>query len=463
MGHCDHLQHCAGGVAEAQSGEAAGAAVNIGRRQLLRIAVGGASLPPICALLSGVAGDAFGASEFAASAPGTALHEGGIRNRIVRDFSDPYIELLRLLNVAGEIEHALMIQYLYAAFSVKPEYRTIAGNGAPGSDDLLGVAIQEMQHLGKVNQLLVALGAAPSLIRESLPYEPDIYPFRFSLEPLSQASLAKYVWTEAPPGAIDIGNAQTAEDRTMCLQLERILGKAARPNQVGTLYDGVIDAVKNLAAEKGGELPELAPWLPVLTDIKAEGEIHHFRFFKELFLGTHAGFGGQSAVWDRPVSDPRYPSYSLDVDPTAYVGHPNQIRAPEARGLAWLGNMHYWIVLTLLAAGYSQGSVEHIALARGHMIGPFWSLARELSNMRCGMPFDPFSPGYARGLTAAANARLLARLLAEADGFERHIETALPSDYPVGCCRGTMASVEQLGRQFLAALGPTVPWDDRLA
>jgi hypothetical protein len=118
VGHCDHLQHCAGGVAEAQSGEAAGAAVNIGRRQLLRIAVGGASLPPICALLSGVAGDAFGASEFAASAPGTALHEGGIRNRIVRDFSDPYIELLRLLNVAGEIEHALMIQYLYAAFSV---------------------------------------------------------------------------------------------------------------------------------------------------------------------------------------------------------------------------------------------------------------------------------------------------------------------------------------------------------
>ena len=41
---------------------------------------------------------------------------------VLRDFNDPYLELLRLLTVAAEIEHGLMVQYLYAGFSVKPVY-----------------------------------------------------------------------------------------------------------------------------------------------------------------------------------------------------------------------------------------------------------------------------------------------------------------------------------------------------
>lgn len=110
--------------------------------------------------------------------PAASVSAGfGADGRVVRDFNDPYIELLRLLHVAAEIEHALMTQYLYAAFSVKPIYQAIAGHGAPNSNDLLGVAIQEMQHLGKVNQLLVALGAGPTLIREDFPTSPISIPF----------------------------------------------------------------------------------------------------------------------------------------------------------------------------------------------------------------------------------------------------------------------------------------------
>src|SRR4051794_38273514 len=32
---------------------------------------------------------------------------------LVRNFADPYLEMLRLLREAAEVEHALMVQYLY--------------------------------------------------------------------------------------------------------------------------------------------------------------------------------------------------------------------------------------------------------------------------------------------------------------------------------------------------------------
>src|SRR5215475_9697774 len=115
---------------------------------------------------------------------------------IVPDFRDPYLELLRLLREAAEIEHALMVQYLYAAFSVRGVYRDkLAGEGFSGSArTLTGVAIQEMQHLNAVNELLGAVSGTPCLIRQDFPYEVAIYPFPFELERLTPASAAKYTW-----------------------------------------------------------------------------------------------------------------------------------------------------------------------------------------------------------------------------------------------------------------------------
>jgi hypothetical protein len=437
------------------------------RRRLFRVALQGATLPAVCSLLGGIAGEAWGAAAVFLAPSGTpaaSVSAGfGAGGRVVRDFNDPYIELLRLLHVAAEIEHALMTQYLYAAFSVKPIYQAIAGHGAPNSNDLLGVAIQEMQHLGKVNQLLVALGAGPTLIREDFPYEPDIYPFPFHLEPLSRASLAKYVWTEAPLGATDIAKAKTAADRSFCNELERVLGTGARPNYIGSLYDNVIAAATELDAAKDKSLPNLEPWIRTLHDIKSEGELGHFQFFKRVFMGTHEGFGGHGDVWARSVADPLYPANQVPVNPTAYVGHDHQIPDPQTLKLAWLGDLHYWILLTLLSAGYSHGSAEHIALARAHMMGPFWSLARKLSGMGSGMPFDPLSLGYARGVTREGSSRLLSRLLGEADTFEKRLVAVLPNDYPIDCCRGTQQALAQLEGRIQSACAPTQPWNDGLA
>jgi hypothetical protein len=46
---------------------------------------------------------------------------------IVRDFAHPLLELIRLLREASEIEHALMVQYLYSMFSVSTAYPKLRG------------------------------------------------------------------------------------------------------------------------------------------------------------------------------------------------------------------------------------------------------------------------------------------------------------------------------------------------
>ena len=75
-----------------------------------------------------------------------------------------------------------------------------------------------------------------------------------------------------------------------------------------------------------------------------------------LFLATHFAFNGNQNVWDDSTS-PRYPSLPLPANPSAYEGHENEIPFPEARSIAWLSNLQYWIILVLLALTLEQNSV----------------------------------------------------------------------------------------------------------
>ena len=111
----------------------------------------------------------------------------------------PRDEAAFLLNAAAEIEHALMVQYLFAAYSV----RTVPGDASAAElgalqNQLLQVAREEMGHLMTVENLLLLIGAPLNFYREHSPFASEIYPFRFKLEPVSPASLAKYVKAESP-------------------------------------------------------------------------------------------------------------------------------------------------------------------------------------------------------------------------------------------------------------------------
>lgn len=113
-----------------------------------------------------------------------------------------------LLETAAEIEHALLVQYLYAAFSLKgaAEVTEPAQKAALRAWNrlLVKTAREEMGHLMTVQNLLLAVGLSPNLEREDYPPRKDLYPFTLHLEPLTRRSLAKYVTAEAPRDA-DIG------------------------------------------------------------------------------------------------------------------------------------------------------------------------------------------------------------------------------------------------------------------
>jgi hypothetical protein len=108
--------------------------------------------------------------------------------------------LIMLLTSGAEVEHALMVQYLYAAYSInadqpdKESRALVEGWRA----SILSVAREEMGHLLTVQNLLVLLGAPISFNREMMPWDHEFYPFPFSLEPLSEETLQCFIYAEMP-------------------------------------------------------------------------------------------------------------------------------------------------------------------------------------------------------------------------------------------------------------------------
>jgi rubrerythrin len=347
------------------------------------------------------------------------------------------MELVRLLHEAAEIEHSLMVQYLYAAFSIKPAYADLAGYGNPNANDLLGVAIQEMQHLSAVNELLAELGAAPVFIRQDFPYEPDIYPFPLNLEALSRKSLAKYTYTEAPAAALDRKQAKSAHDLLLIENLDAVLGPDARPNHIGSLYTRIIDTLREFGSSSK-DFKDVDKWVAKCEDIKEEGEDGHFRFFKNVFMGTHAALGGQPSVWYLSPSHEDYPVLPLPTNPSAYVGHERQIQDPVSLSICWFGDLHYWLSLALLDFSFRNNSQPCLEAAQTIMMGPLCTIARFVPTRGVGLPFDNMSMGSAPGRDKSENTKFIAYLAQEAAALEKQLTEHLPEDYPFGLVRQTL-------------------------
>src|SRR4029453_18050066 len=116
-------------------------------------------------------------------------------------------ELTYLLSQAAELEHGLMCEYLYAAFSLK----TSADDGL--RDDqleaverwravVLGIAAEEMLHWAMVQNLLTAVGSAPYVSRPHMPHQAKGYPpgVQVRLLAFGESALQHFVYLERPEG-----------------------------------------------------------------------------------------------------------------------------------------------------------------------------------------------------------------------------------------------------------------------
>jgi hypothetical protein len=146
-----------------------------------------------------------------------------------------------LLTIAAQIEHSLMVQYLYAGYSLGgPQVpREHHDDVAAWRQIILGIAKEEMGHLVTVQNALRFLGAPLGLDRQDYPWDSQLAPYPFTLERLTLASLAKYVVVESPETwPSDVKPAEKAE-------IERLAAGygGTHINRVGTLYSALVEII----------------------------------------------------------------------------------------------------------------------------------------------------------------------------------------------------------------------------
>ena len=115
--------------------------------------------------------------------------------------------LIYMLCQAAEVEHGIMCQYLFAAFSLKQ--REDEGLGPEELEAVTSwrrtiahVAAEEMLHLALVQNVLSAIGAAPHLTRPNLPAPARHYPagVTLTLVPFGEPALQHFLYLERPEG-----------------------------------------------------------------------------------------------------------------------------------------------------------------------------------------------------------------------------------------------------------------------
>src|ERR671937_664672 len=115
--------------------------------------------------------------------------------------------LIYMLCQAAELEHGIMCQYLFAAFSLKQR----ADEGLTPQEletvsrwrrTIAHVATEEMLHLALVQNVLSAICASPHLTRPKLPAPAHRYPagVTLTLVPFGEPALQHFLFLERPEG-----------------------------------------------------------------------------------------------------------------------------------------------------------------------------------------------------------------------------------------------------------------------
>jgi hypothetical protein len=388
-----------------------------------------------------------------------------------RETADPYLELLRLLSEAAGIEHSLMLAYLFAMFSIKDRYHRVRGDltlslfmddrtsgqptipGQQGDHSYLELCTQEMQHLGLVNALLGELGAAPNLLPHQFPLPADIYPFEIDLESLSRPVVAKYLWIEADNVALDPAQHRGHTDELKFIEaVLALLPVKDRPTHVGSIYRRILQRFKDVRDERllPADFPYNA-WHDRLRALQFQGEITHYTFFKRQFTGE--AFGGNASVWKL---GPQYPANSL-IRGTAFPDYPDTIRNDDARKVAKLANLHYWILLMLLDVSYRGQDRGPRYKAIDGMTQCLWHLGLWLARRwGVGLPFDQLGRSYAVGRNRKLSLHIIRRYATEAVGLMGDLDERglLPDQYDRSMLQRLERSIEPIGDKDVVPFEP---------
>ena len=344
--------------------------------------------------------------------------------------------LIYMLCEAAELEHGIMCQYLYAAFSLK-ESETEGLTAAEATavkkwrKQISHVATQEMLHLSLVQNLLSAIGAAPHLSRPNFPQPASHYPagVHLALLPFGEEALRHFMFLERPEG-MDIEDAagmaafeQAAPASVPSMQHGDIVPRGQDFATVGHLYRSIEAGVARLA-EKYGERwlfvgPPRAqatqpyfgwPELVAVTDVasaqraideileQGEGPRGHWR---------NAHFGQFVAILDEylelreanPAFEPVRPVVTLNVRPAERQTDIPLVGDPVTRRVMDLFNVSYEILLLMLQRffAHTEETDPQLKALADATIALMFGAIKPLGDLTTTLPAGPGYPGRTAG------------------------------------------------------------------
>jgi hypothetical protein len=340
--------------------------------------------------------------------------------------------LIYTLSRAAELEHAIMCQYLYAAFSLKQH----AGEGLSPTEQaavtrwrrrIAHVGTQEMMHLTLVQNVLSAIGGAPHLARPNLPQPANHFPagVQLALLPFGEQALRHFMFLERPEGMdIDDADGIVAVGRaTPVMQVGDIVPRLQDFATVGHLYRSIEAGLEHLTATLGERSLFVGPpraqatsaaftWpeLVTVTDLasakaaideileQGEGARGHWR---------DAHFGQFVAILDElldlrdanPDFDPVRPVLVATVRECEHAADVPTITDPVTARCTDLFNVGYEILLLALERyfAHTEETDAELAVLAEVTLALMFRVIKPLGDLLTTLPAGPQYPGRTAG------------------------------------------------------------------
>lgn len=342
--------------------------------------------------------------------------------------------LVYTLAKAAALEHLVMCQYLYAAFSMKD--REDDGLRPEQLDavrrwrrEILHIAEQEMLHLALVQNVLTAVGAAPVFGRPNFPLPVHAYPagVQMALLPFGETALRHFAFLERPEG-LDVADAEAfaALDKAAPLphaDEEEIGPRMQDFETIGALYRAVEAGLARLAEKLGHETLFLGPpaaqatethfrWpeLIAVTDLASAGAavqtiVEQGEGARGEWKGAH--FGRLIAILDEylemkaadPAFEPARPVLAACVREREDGLAVPIVSDPFANRVTDLLNAVYELLLQLLARyfAHTEETEEQLATLADVAVGLMYAAVKPLGGLVTRLPVGPEHPGATVG------------------------------------------------------------------
>ncbi len=339
--------------------------------------------------------------------------------------------LLYMICAAAELEHGLMCEYLFAAFTLKQRTDEGVSEAQLAAIErwrraIMLVAGQEMLHLALASNLLSAVGMAPHLSRPNMPHPARHYPpgVTIALLPFGEQALQHFMYLERPEG-MNLDDATVIEATRHAVPLldpDAIAPRLQGFATVGHLYRAIEAGLRHLVDQSGEERVFVGPrraqarpqhfgWPQLVEVTDLASAVRAIETIVEQGEGTSGDwrvghFGHFKTVHDEylemkradPSFEPARPTMAARVWPSEVGETPRFTDRATAR-VADLFNVGYEVLLQVLSRFFTNidESDDELKTLADVSVGLMFEVIRPLGQYLTELPAGLEYPGRTAG------------------------------------------------------------------